>query len=67
MMTSAVNHYFRSSIGRKHLVAITGLLLCGWRVATHSEFDIPLVRAQCEQIGDDVLDLLCGQDRARLP
>jgi succinate dehydrogenase / fumarate reductase cytochrome b subunit len=30
MMTSAVNHYFRSSIGRKHLVAITGLLLCGF-------------------------------------
>ncbi len=32
MMTSAVNHYFRSSIGRKHLVAITGLLLCGFLV-----------------------------------
>jgi succinate dehydrogenase / fumarate reductase, cytochrome b subunit len=30
MMTSAVNHYFRSSIGRKNLVAITGLLLCGF-------------------------------------
>lgn len=30
MMTSAVNHYCRSSIGRKHLVAITGLLLCGF-------------------------------------
>lgn len=30
MMTSAVNHYFRSSIGRKYLVAITGLLLCGF-------------------------------------
>ncbi len=30
MMTGAVNHYFRSSIGRKHLVAITGLLLCGF-------------------------------------
>lgn len=33
MMTSAVNHYFRSSIGRKHLVAITGLLLCGFLVS----------------------------------
>ena len=32
MMTSAVNHYFRSSIGRKHLVAITGLLLCGFLI-----------------------------------
>ena len=32
MMTSAVNHYFCSSIGRKHLVAITGLLLCGFLV-----------------------------------
>lgn len=32
MVTSAVNHYFRSSIGRKHLVAITGLLLCGFLV-----------------------------------
>lgn len=32
MMTSAVNHYLRSSIGRKHLVAITGLLLCGFLV-----------------------------------
>jgi succinate dehydrogenase / fumarate reductase cytochrome b subunit len=32
MMTTAVNHYFRSSIGRKHLVAITGLLLCGFLV-----------------------------------
>jgi succinate dehydrogenase / fumarate reductase, cytochrome b subunit len=32
MMTAAVNHYFRSSIGRKHLVAITGLLLCGFLV-----------------------------------
>lgn len=30
MMTAAVNHYFRSSIGRKQLVAITGLLLCGF-------------------------------------
>jgi succinate dehydrogenase / fumarate reductase cytochrome b subunit len=30
MMTNAVNHYCRSSIGRKHLVAITGLLLCGF-------------------------------------
>lgn len=33
MVTSAVNHYFRSSIGRKHLVAITGLLLCGFLVS----------------------------------
>jgi succinate dehydrogenase / fumarate reductase, cytochrome b subunit len=33
MMTSAVNHYFRSSIGRKQLVAITGLLLCGFLVS----------------------------------
>lgn len=32
MMTSAVNHYFRSSIGRKHLVALTGLILCGFLV-----------------------------------
>ncbi|WP_408095479.1 succinate dehydrogenase cytochrome b subunit [Peredibacter sp. HCB2-198] len=32
MMTSAVNHYFGSSIGRKQLVAITGLLLCGFLV-----------------------------------
>lgn len=32
MMTAAVNHYFRSSVGRKHLVAITGLLLCGFLV-----------------------------------
>lgn len=34
MVTAAVNHYFRSSIGRKQLVAITGLLLCGFLV-TH--------------------------------
>ncbi len=33
MMTAAVNHYFRSSIGRKHLVAVTGLLLCGFLVS----------------------------------
>lgn len=33
MVTSAVNHYFRSSIGRKHLIAITGLLLCGFLVS----------------------------------
>lgn len=33
MMTAAVNHYFCSSIGRKHLVAITGLLLCGFLVS----------------------------------
>jgi len=32
MVTAAVNHYFRSSIGRKQLVAITGLLLCGFLV-----------------------------------
>ncbi len=32
MMTSAVNHYFCSSIGRKQLVAITGLALCGFLV-----------------------------------
>lgn len=33
MVTSAVNHYFRSSIGRKQLVAITGLMLCGFLVS----------------------------------
>lgn len=33
MVTSAVNHYFRSSIGRKQLVAVTGLLLCGFLVS----------------------------------
>jgi len=33
MMTAAVNHYFRSSIGRKQLVAVTGLLLCGFLVS----------------------------------
>lgn len=33
MMTAAVNHYFKSSIGRKHLVAVTGLLLCGFLVS----------------------------------
>lgn len=33
MVTSAVNHYFKSSIGRKQLVAITGLLLCGFLVS----------------------------------
>lgn len=33
MVASAVNHYFRSSIGRKQLVAITGLLLCGFLVS----------------------------------
>ena len=32
MLTSAVNHYFLSSIGRKQLVAVTGLLLCGFLV-----------------------------------
>lgn len=32
MVTSAVNHYFCSSIGRKQLVAITGLALCGFLV-----------------------------------
>lgn len=32
MMTSAVNHYFCSSIGRKQLVAVTGLALCGFLV-----------------------------------
>lgn len=32
MMTTAVNHYCRSSIGRKHLIAVTGLLLCGFLV-----------------------------------
>jgi succinate dehydrogenase / fumarate reductase cytochrome b subunit len=32
MATSAVTHYFRSSIGRKQLVAITGLALCGFLV-----------------------------------
>lgn len=33
MMTSAVNHYFCSSIGRKQLIAVTGLLLCGFLVS----------------------------------
>ncbi len=33
MMTSAVNHYFCSSIGRKQLVAVTGLLLCGFLIS----------------------------------
>ena len=33
MMTTAVNHYFASSIGRKQLVATTGLLLCGFLVS----------------------------------
>ena len=33
MLTSAVNHYFLSSIGRKQLVAVTGLLLCGFLVS----------------------------------
>jgi succinate dehydrogenase / fumarate reductase cytochrome b subunit len=33
MVTSAVNHYFCSSIGRKQLVAVTGLLLCGFLVS----------------------------------
>lgn len=32
MVTNTVNHYFRSSIGRKHLIAITGLALCGFLV-----------------------------------
>ena len=32
MMTNSVSHYFRSSIGRKHLIAITGLALCGFLV-----------------------------------
>lgn len=33
MIANAVNHYCRSSIGRKHMVAITGLLLCGFLVS----------------------------------
>jgi succinate dehydrogenase / fumarate reductase, cytochrome b subunit len=33
MMTSAVGHYFGSSIGRKQLVALTGLALCGFLVS----------------------------------
>ncbi len=33
MMAAAVNHYFGSSIGRKQLVATTGLLLCGFLVS----------------------------------
>lgn len=33
MVTSAVNHYFCSSIGRKQLVGVTGLLLCGFLVS----------------------------------
>lgn len=32
MMTNAVSHYCRSSIGRKHLMALTGLALCGFLV-----------------------------------
>ncbi len=32
MMAAAVNHYFGSSIGRKQMVAVTGLLLCGFLV-----------------------------------
>ena len=32
-MTSAVSHYFGSSIGRKQAVAITGLALCGFLVS----------------------------------
>lgn len=32
MVANAINHYCRSSIGRKHLIAITGLLLCGFLV-----------------------------------
>lgn len=32
MMTNPVSHYLRSSIGRKHLIAITGLALCGFLV-----------------------------------
>ncbi len=32
MMTSAFGHYFSSSIGRKQLVAMTGLALCGFLV-----------------------------------
>ncbi len=33
MMTTVVGHYFGSTIGRKQLVAITGLLLCGFLVS----------------------------------
>lgn len=32
MMTAAVSHYFSSSIGRKQLIALTGLALCGFLV-----------------------------------
>lgn len=32
MVTNSVNHYFKSSIGRKHLIALTGLALCGFLV-----------------------------------
>ena len=32
MVTSAMNHYCKSSIGRKQLIAVTGLLLCGFLV-----------------------------------
>lgn len=33
MMTTAARHYLCSSIGRKQLVAVTGLLLCGFLVS----------------------------------
>ena len=32
-MTTAVGHYFGSSIGRKQLIAITGLALCGFLIS----------------------------------
>lgn len=32
-MVSVVNHYFCSSIGRKQLIGITGLALCGFLIA----------------------------------
>ncbi len=32
-MTTAVAHYFGSSIGRKQLIAVTGLALCGFLVS----------------------------------
>ena len=32
-MTTAVGHYFGSSIGRKQLIAVTGLALCGFLVS----------------------------------
>lgn len=54
MMTEAVNHYFRSSIGRKHLVAVTGLLLCGFLVS-HLAGNLLLV------VGPDAFNLYASK------